>query len=151
MSAQPYSLENTVKGTVGSHSLLTAQVSINRAPSRHNSWTCSCHSFLSADHVCLQTYPAPSASPHPCSTLPKEKRKTYLVSKITHYELKLSISVFTLQLGNVSVSRLWLCFLTSGYGSCSSVVCRNSAMPGCVVVTLYYFRLLKVHASTLRY
>lgn len=74
MSAQPYSLENTVKGTVGSHSFLTAQVSINRAPSSHNPWTCSWHiSFLSGDRLCLQTYPAPSPSPPPCSTLPKEK------------------------------------------------------------------------------
>lgn len=75
MSAQPYSLENTVKGTVGSHSLLTAQVSINRAPSSHNPWTCSCHSFLSADQVCLQTYPAPSASPTPALLYPRKSVK----------------------------------------------------------------------------
>lgn len=73
MSAQPYSLESTVKGTAGSHSLLTAQVSINRTPSSHNPWTCSCHISVRGDRLCLQTYPSPSPSPHPCSTLPKEK------------------------------------------------------------------------------
>lgn len=155
MSAQPYSLESTVKGTVGSHSLLTAQVSINRTPSSHNPRTCSCHISVRGDRLCLQTYPAPSPSPHPCSTLPKEKPPRCLRS---HTMSWCSLSQY-LPLSSATWPRRdhprhvmhALCFLISGYGSCSSVVCPNSAVPCCMVVTFYHFRLSKVRASTLRY
>lgn len=66
----------------------------------------------------LTNIPGSLPIPHPCSSLPKEKCKTYLVSKITHYELKLSISVFILQLGKrgpvetlAVFSDVWVWFL----------------------------------------